>query len=115
MDNVKFCTSVHCLDGRIQEAILEYLKANYQVEYVDVITEPGPCRIIQFGQRNLWQTELAFRPQFCAIRTPRLSAVPPFTGSNTLTNSNNSNVGYKFPDQRSQVFHKAEPAPIDAA
>ena len=43
---MKFCTSVHCMDGRIQENIVKYLKKKYQVEYVDVITEPGPCRLL---------------------------------------------------------------------
>ena len=41
-----FCTSIHCMDGRIQGPIQEYLKSSYNVKYVDTITEPGPCRII---------------------------------------------------------------------
>ncbi|MFH1313374.1 MAG: carbonic anhydrase [Candidatus Eisenbacteria bacterium] len=41
-----FCTSIHCMDGRIQEPIIEYLKEKYGVAYVDTITEPGPCRIL---------------------------------------------------------------------
>ncbi len=42
----EFCTSIHCMDGRIQEPVIRFLKARYQVKYVDVITEPGPCRIL---------------------------------------------------------------------
>ena len=34
------------MDGRIQEPIIKYLKENYDVAYVDTITEPGPCRIL---------------------------------------------------------------------
>ena len=41
-----FCTSIHCMDGRIQTPILDYLKSSYNAEYVDTITEPGPCKII---------------------------------------------------------------------
>ncbi len=41
-----FCASIHCMDGRIQEPILDYLKGSYNVKYVDTITEPGPCKII---------------------------------------------------------------------
>ncbi len=41
-----FCTSIHCMDGRIQGPIQEYLKNSYNVKYVDTITEPGPCKII---------------------------------------------------------------------
>lgn len=33
------------MDGRIQEPVIEYIKAQYQVDYVDVITEAGPCKI----------------------------------------------------------------------
>ncbi len=41
-----FCTSIHCMDGRIQESTIRYLKENYEVDYVDAITEPGPCKIL---------------------------------------------------------------------
>ena len=41
-----FCSSIHCMDGRIQGPIQEFLKSNYNVKYVDTITEPGPCKII---------------------------------------------------------------------
>lgn len=34
------------MDGRIQEPIITYLKDRFGVEYVDTITEPGPCRIL---------------------------------------------------------------------
>ena len=41
-----FCTSIHCMDGRIQEPVIKYLKENYSITYVDTITEPGPCKIL---------------------------------------------------------------------
>ncbi len=41
-----FCTSIHCLDGRIQEPIINFLKEQYNLSYVDAITEPGPCKIL---------------------------------------------------------------------
>lgn len=41
-----FCTSIHCMDGRIQEPIIQYLKKNYNVSFVDSITEPGPNKIV---------------------------------------------------------------------
>ena len=43
---MSFCTSIHCMDGRIQEPIIKFLKQNYQVKYIDTITEPGPCKIL---------------------------------------------------------------------
>ena len=43
---MKFCTSIHCIDGRIQEPIIHFLKSNYNIKYVDTITEPGPIKIL---------------------------------------------------------------------
>ena len=34
------------MDGRIQEPLMDYLREHYNVKYVDVITEPGPCKIL---------------------------------------------------------------------
>ena len=45
-----FCTSIHCMDGRIQEPVINYLKESYSITYVDAITEPGPCRILAENQ-----------------------------------------------------------------
>jgi len=41
-----FCASINCIDGRIQRPIQDYLKKNYNIVYVDTITEAGPCRIL---------------------------------------------------------------------
>ncbi len=41
-----FATSIHCMDGRVQEPILAWLKREFNVDYVDVITEPGPNKIL---------------------------------------------------------------------
>jgi len=43
---MNFCTSIHCIDGRIQEPIVKYLKENYSISYIDTITELGPCKIL---------------------------------------------------------------------
>jgi len=34
------------MDGRIQEAIIRFIKAKSRVEYVDTITEPGPNKVL---------------------------------------------------------------------
>jgi carbonic anhydrase len=34
------------MDGRIQEPIIKYLKDHYNVAYVDIVTEPGACKIL---------------------------------------------------------------------
>lgn len=41
-----FCTSIHCMDGRIQEPTIRFLREIFSVDYVDTITEPGPCKIL---------------------------------------------------------------------
>ena len=47
-----FCASIHCMDGRIQEPIIHFLKENYGIQYVDTITEPGPCNILAENTDN---------------------------------------------------------------
>lgn len=42
----KFATAVNCMDGRVQEPVIHYLKKNYGVHYVDLITEHGPDKIL---------------------------------------------------------------------
>ena len=41
-----FYTAINCMDGRTQVPVVEYLKRRLGVEYVDMITEPGPNRIL---------------------------------------------------------------------
>ena len=43
---MEFGTSIHCMDGRIQQPLLKFIKRKYNLKYVDTITEPGPCKII---------------------------------------------------------------------
>ncbi|MEI7640550.1 MAG: carbonic anhydrase [bacterium] len=42
----KFATSISCMDGRIQAPILHFLKEKFKVNYVDIITEPGPIKYL---------------------------------------------------------------------
>ena len=34
------------MDGRVQDTVKNYMKDNYRVDYVDMITEPGPNKIL---------------------------------------------------------------------
>ncbi len=43
---MKFCTAINCMDGRVQLPVIEYLKNKFQVDYVDMITETGPNRVL---------------------------------------------------------------------
>ena len=41
MVNNRFGTALNCIDGRTQLPETEWIKAHYQLDYVDLITEPG--------------------------------------------------------------------------
>jgi hypothetical protein len=41
-----FVTSINCMDGRVQLPIIAWLKNKFGADYVDVITEPGPNKIL---------------------------------------------------------------------
>jgi len=38
----KFATAINCMDGRVQEPVINHMKKEYGVDYVDMITAPGP-------------------------------------------------------------------------
>ena len=42
----KFACAINCMDGRVQDAVKNYMKKNYQVDWVDMMTEPGPNKIL---------------------------------------------------------------------
>lgn len=41
-----FATAINCMDGRVQIPVIEFIKGKYAVDYVDMITEPGPNKIL---------------------------------------------------------------------
>ncbi len=41
-----FATAINCMDGRVQIPAIEWLKRRHQIDYVDMITEPGPNKIL---------------------------------------------------------------------
>lgn len=41
-----FACAINCMDGRVQDAVKDYLKENYGADYVDMVTEPGPNKIL---------------------------------------------------------------------
>ena len=46
MSHGSFATAINCIDGRTQLPVIDYVRNKYRVEYVDMITEPGPIRIL---------------------------------------------------------------------
>jgi carbonic anhydrase len=45
----KFATAITCIDGRVQQPIVDWMKLNMNVNYVDLITEPGPDKALTDG------------------------------------------------------------------
>lgn len=43
---MEFCTVINCMDGRVQLPVIQYMQKEFNVEYVDSITEPGPVGIL---------------------------------------------------------------------
>lgn len=37
----KFGTAINCIDGRTQEVVIDYMKQNYNIDGVDMVTFPG--------------------------------------------------------------------------
>lgn len=41
-----FVTAINCMDGRTQEPTINWAKKEFNVDYVDAITEAGPDKIL---------------------------------------------------------------------
>lgn len=41
-DTRRFATAVTCIDGRVHGPLVEWVKARIGVEFVDLLTQPGP-------------------------------------------------------------------------
>jgi carbonic anhydrase len=41
-DSSTFATVINCIDGRVQSPVSEWIKQNLGIDYVDMVTEPGP-------------------------------------------------------------------------
>jgi hypothetical protein len=46
---MSYCTAINCIDGRIQLPVISYLKQRLVVEYVDIISSPGPNLLLAKG------------------------------------------------------------------
>lgn len=46
----EFVTALNCIDGRVQEPVIEYLREKYNSEYVDDVTYPGMDKVLADDQ-----------------------------------------------------------------
>jgi carbonic anhydrase len=49
----KFATAITCIDGRVQRPVTDWVKLHLNVHHVDLITEPGPDKVLSEGPQNL--------------------------------------------------------------
>jgi hypothetical protein len=45
----RFGTVLNCIDGRTQIPIIQWMKENFDLDYVDLITEPGMDKVLSQG------------------------------------------------------------------
>jgi len=53
MAEATFVTAINCVDGRVQLPVIDWMKKQYGVDYVDVITEPGPDGIMARREKDI--------------------------------------------------------------
>lgn len=63
-----FCTAINCLDGRIQEPVVAFLKDHFGVKYVDMVTEAGPVQYLADDQEGQITDSILKRVELTIIR-----------------------------------------------
>ncbi len=54
----KFAAAINCMDGRVQEPVIRYLVKTLSVKYVDMVTEPGPDKLLSENRKKAVIREL---------------------------------------------------------
>ena len=49
---MKYCTAINCMDGRVQVPVIHFLRARFDAEFVDMITDPSPCSLL--AEQSRW-------------------------------------------------------------
>ncbi len=55
------------MDGRVQLPVIEYLKNKYGADYVDMITEPGPIKILSENEEKFAVESMRNRVKISAL------------------------------------------------
>jgi hypothetical protein len=45
-NSARFATAINCIDGRTQLPVINYMRTRFNVDFVDIITEPSPMKAI---------------------------------------------------------------------
>ena len=49
MSHGRFGTAINCMDGRVQIPVTNWMKSKYALDFIDMITEPGPDKMLTQG------------------------------------------------------------------
>ncbi len=49
IEPAKFATALNCMDGRVQKPVTEWIRSEYTVDYVDMVTKPGIDKVLSEG------------------------------------------------------------------
>jgi hypothetical protein len=49
MQHGKFGTAINCMDGRVQLPVINWMKSKYALDFIDMVTEPGPDKMLTQG------------------------------------------------------------------
>ncbi len=49
---MSFFTAINCMDGRVQEPVIKYIKQTFNVKFVDMITDAGPVKTLACADAN---------------------------------------------------------------
>jgi hypothetical protein len=55
---MSFCTAVNCMDGRVQQPVIDYLIVRFSSDYVDTITEPGPVGLLANDPASIYSQSI---------------------------------------------------------
>jgi len=51
----KFVTVINCIDGRVQKPVINKFQKDYNADYIDMITEPGPNLILAENSKKYYR------------------------------------------------------------
>lgn len=55
MTGPSFGTAVTCIDGRVHRPVILWLRERYGLDYIDIVSEPGPDKLLAEG----WPGDIA--------------------------------------------------------
>jgi hypothetical protein len=64
LDGYRFGTAINCIDGRTQQPLIDYMKKNFGIDGVDIVTFPGADGIFSDKART---TEVALARRAVSI------------------------------------------------